>query len=901
MKKRDSVIILMILAALIAVTIFVSPVNRVSLDLESGNSGISAWEYMPEVDKLNRENGKNNWTSIEELSESMTVETDIFWLRGKLPEGTSIYSPALLLEFDFPVEVFVEGQKIYSYGTMRDVDRVLSFHHIIPIKNEYKQKMIYFRYPAREGLTIKELRHLTAWDMVSESEETRELANRQIVPLFLCAMGVFIGLCLIAIAAFQKIKKGAEAGLLAYSGGFVFLTSVNIINSLYAVSSAWNQPVFTFYLDYTSYYLIPFAAGSFMVALLKTCPEAQMKTINKVFPLFLVSVLLLSRIQGFDISKSDFVFNTTFLIYAVIMVYLLLKELRRGNKDLKIIIIGLIIIGITGVVDILALLNVTEHSAGITHIGIFVLSLCMVGFFAFRYERLYNDVRAANIQLVKSKEIIEEVNKDLDRKVVEKTSAIRNLFDNAEQGFLSFKKDLIVEGEYSLKCREIFGDDINGRSLPELIGDRDSDQEEYIYSLLKSIFDPKDGARREVYLSLLPMEMSISDKLISLDYKMLDKHVEGSELTCMVILTDITEKKFLEMSLKHEQSILKMCVAIVANHMDFVNVVADYRDFCDNRIAEIMDKDTGIEDKYAELFRIVHTFKGTFAYFEMQNIANKLHDFETKIHNFSKACLGLGGLEILISGNKPWDWLNEDFIVLREVLGERYMKLDKLVVAEESKLKEIENEMLSSFEGAEGLRLVKEIRKLRYRSLKEMLGHYPGYCARLSERQEKQIKEFEIQGSDIAVDPDVYSELSKSMVHIFRNLIDHGIEPAEVRINNGKSEQGNITCSIDVEGDKVEIIAADDGAGIDVETIREAVVQKGFISLEEAVAKSEAEILQMIFADGFTTASEATELSGRGVGLSTVKAEIVRLKGSIEVKTEKGIGTSFYITVPILN
>lgn len=901
MNKRDSLIVLMILTALIAVTIFLSPVNRRPLELKSGNSGISAWEYMPEVDKLDIENGKGVWTSIGELQGSMIVETDIFWLRGKLPEGASIYSPALFLEFDFPVEVFVEDQKIYSYGTMRDVDRVLSFQHIIPIKDEYKGKMIYFRYPAREGLTIKELRHLTAWDMVSESEETRALADRQIVPLFLCAMGVFVGLCLIAIAAFQKLNKGTEADLLAYSGAFVFLTSINIINSLYAVSSAWNQPVSTFYLAYISYYLIPFAAGSFMVALLKTGPKAQMNTINKVFPLFLASVLLLSRIQGFDISKSDFVINTIFLTYAVLMVYLLLKELRGGNKDLKIIIIGLIFIGITGVFDILALLSVTEHSKGITHIGIFVLSLCMVGFFAFRYERLYNDVRAANTQLVKSKEIIEEVNKDLDRKVVEKTSAIRNLFDNAEQGFLSFKGDLKVESEYSFKCREIFGDDIGGQGLPELISDRDSDQEEYIYSLLKSIFDPKDEARREVYLSLLPREMAISDKLISLDYKMIDKHVEGSELTCMVILTDITEKKFLEMSLNHEQSILKMCVAIVANHMDFVNVVTDYRDFCDNRIAEIINKEDEVENKYAELFRIVHTFKGTFSYFEMQNITNKLHDFEIKIYNFSKACLGLGGFEILISGNKPWDWLKEDFDILREVLGERYLKLDKLVVAEESKLKEIENGILSSFTGAEALELVKEIRKLRYRSLKDMLGHYPGYCTRLSERQEKLLKEFEIQGSDIAVDTDIYSELSKSMVHIFRNLIDHGIETAEERINNGKAEQGNITCSIEVKGDKIEIIASDDGAGIDIEETREVAVKKGFISPEEAAATYEADILQLIFADGFTTVSEVTELSGRGVGLSAVKAEVVRLKGNIEVKTEKGIGTSFHISVPIIN
>ena len=908
MNKRNWVIILPILAALIAFTLFISPINRISLDLESGNSGIGAWEYMPWEDKLNdkltldfnsMESSKGVWTSIGNLQRSFVVDSDMFWLRGKLPEETSVYSPALFLEFDFPVEVFVEGQRIYSYGTMRDVDRVLSFQHIIPIHDKYKGKMIYFRYPARKGLGLKELKHLTAWDMVSVNEKTKALADSETLPLILCAMGVFIGLCLIIMAFFQRLGKGNEACLLAHGGGFVFLTSFNIINSLYVVSAALNKPVSTFYLDYLSYYLIPFAAGSFMAALLKAGPKTQMKAISKVFPLFLAAVLLLSRIQGFDISRSDYAFNTIFLIYSIFMVYLLLKELKGGNKDLRIIIIGLIIIGFTGVLDILALLNITDPQRGITHIGIFALSLCMVCFFALRYVRLYDDVRSANIQLARSKETIEGINKDLDRKVIEKTSAIRSLFDNAEQGFLSIKEDLKVESEYSFKCCEIFGCDISCKSLPKLIGGEDTEQEEYINTLLQKVFMLKDEAKREVYLSLLPKELAIGDKLINIGYKMLDSHTEASELACMLILTDITDKNLLEMKLEHEQSILKMCVKVVTNHNDFVDVVIDYRDFCENRIAKIVNYGAEVENRYAELFRVVHTFKGTFAYFEMQNIANKLHDFETKIYNLSTEGQGHEDLAGLFHDNRPEEWLKEDFAILGDVLGKRYLKLDKLVVAEESKLKEIENRILASFTGSESVTLVKDIRKLRYRSIKDMLGHYPGYCIRISERLKKPLKEFEIQGSEIEVDPEIYMELSKVMIHIFRNMVDHGIEPPEERIRKGKSELGNIKCSILAKEDRIEIFAGDDGAGIDIERVKTIAVEKGLIAPEEAASTSCEEILQLLFTDGFTTVNEITELSGRGVGLAAVKGEVMRLKGSIEVKTKKGIGTSFHITVPI--
>jgi len=907
MSRKDWSAVLLILAVLIGVTVFISPVNRIDLERGPGNSGITDWEYMPgedgpgEVPSIYFESveGGEGWTAVEELPGAMAA-ADIFWLRGKLPEETSVYSPALFLEFDFPVEVFIDGRRVYSYGTIEEVDKVLPFQHIIPIIDQYRGKLIYFRYPAKRGLTAGELRHLTAWDMVSESEKTTELESRQLVPLFLCAMGVFVGACLMAVAVPQKLSKRSEAGLLANAGGFVALTSINIINSLYTVSLALGQPVITFYMDYISYFLIPYSAGSFLVSLLETAPKAQMRIINRIFLLFLASVLMLSRLPGFDISRSDYVFNTMFLTYSIFMMTRLFKEFRSGNKDVKVIIAGLMFSGLTGVIDILSLLNIASLSGGVSHIGIFALSLCMVAFFALRYQRLFDDLRAVNTQLVRSKEIIEDINRDLDRKVAEKTAAIRSLFDNAEQGFLSFGADLSVEGEYSFKCRKIFGRDISGRSMPDLLSGGDGEQKEYVRAVLGSVFDSEDSTKRAAYLSLLPEELSISGRLVSLDFKMIERNNEGSGPACMVILTDITEKKCLETRLEREQSILKMCVAVVANHTDFVNTVTDYFDFCNGRIAEILDSPLPVEGKYTELFRLVHTFKGTFAYFEMKNIAGRLHELETEIYGLGQEGLGLEPLRNLLSVNKPGDWLKEDFDILRNVLGERYLKLDKLVVAEESRLKEIESGLLSAFAGDKALKLVKDIRRLRYRSLKDMLGHYPGYCLRLAERLEKHIEEFEIQGPDIEVNPDVYSELCKSMVHIFRNLADHGIESPGERIHSGKPETGSITCSIGLNGGRIEIIAADDGAGINTEETREIAVTKGLIAAEEAAAASEGEILQLLFTDGFTTVREVTELSGRGVGLSAVKSEVMRLKGSIEVRSSKGIGTSYHISVPLL-
>ncbi|HYE81577.1 MAG TPA: ATP-binding protein [Clostridia bacterium] len=909
MKKRDSGAVLLIFAALIAVTLFVSPVNRSPLDKESGSSGIEVWEYLPSEYRLSEETSmgfesirsSNAWTSLDSLEENSTVGAEVFWLRGRLPEKFSIYSPTLFLEFDFPVEVYVDGSLIYSFGKLADRDRVLPFPHMVPISDGHKGKMVYFKYPAKEGLTVKELRHLTAWDTVVGSEKAKELSNHEIAPMIMSIIGVFIGVCFILIAILIGRRQREEAQLIAFAGLFDSLISISILNYLYVVRAYLNQPVLVFYTDYISYILIPYAAGSFLVRLLKSRAKAQMNIINSVFPLYLAFVILMSRIPGFDISRADYAYGTCLLAYSVYMVYLLVKELGDGQKDLRIMTVGLVIAGATGVIDVLQQLNVFDFPGVVSCYGIFILTICVVCYFGLRFFHLYDDVKAANIQLTKSKEIIEEINRDLDRKVIEKTSAIRSLFDNAEQGFLSFKEDLTVGDEYSFKCSEIFGGDISGQRLPKLIGGGSREQEHFVGTLLQKVFSLQDEGRREVYLSLLPTELNINEKLVNIAYKLIVRGTEASELICMVILTDVTEKHLLEMKLAQEQSIFKMSVKVVANHNDFVNAVRDYKNFCSNRVNEIINSDMDIENKYAELFREIHTFKGTFAQFEMQHITKRLHDFETIIDHYRRVRHGIKDLEGLFVTNKPEEWLERDYDILRGVLGERYLKFDKLVVIEESRLKEIEAGILASFSGSEGLALVKEIRKLRYRFLKDMLGHYPEYCMRLSERLKKPINNFKIQGSDIAVDSEIYSGLSKAMVHVFRNMVDHGIETAEERTRCGKPELGNISCSIKVDGGNIEITVCDDGAGIDIENIRRIAEEKQLMTLETAAAASEAEMLQMLFANGFTTAENVSELSGRGIGLPAVKAEVELLSGSIKVETKKGQGTSFCITVPVIS
>lgn len=140
-------------------------------------------------------------------------------------------------------------------------------------------------------------------------------------------------------------------------------------------------------------------------------------------------------------------------------------------------------------------------------------------------------------------------------------------------------------------------------------------------------------------------------------------------------------------------------------------------------------------------------------------------------------------------------------------------------------------------------------------------------------------------------------ELTDPLMHIIRNALDHGIEPAAERARVGKPPVGRITLTAYQQGNSVVIDVRDDGRGIDAVKIREVAISRGLIGPDENVDPTRA--YELMFTPGFSTASEVSEISGRGVGLDVVKRNIQELKGNIEVISTPGEGTTFRIMLPI--
>jgi two-component system, chemotaxis family, sensor kinase CheA len=157
---------------------------------------------------------------------------------------------------------------------------------------------------------------------------------------------------------------------------------------------------------------------------------------------------------------------------------------------------------------------------------------------------------------------------------------------------------------------------------------------------------------------------------------------------------------------------------------------------------------------------------------------------------------------------------------------------------------------------------------------------------------------FTVTGADERVDRGLLERLLDPLVHLVRNAVDHGLEPVARRRELGKPEEGSIRLGIARDSESLVITVEDDGRGIDGETIRQAAVEKGLYSTQEAAALDRLALLDLLTRPAFTTRREVTEVSGRGVGLDVVRAAVESLGGHLEIESEKGRGSRFALVIP---
>ena len=194
--------------------------------------------------------------------------------------------------------------------------------------------------------------------------------------------------------------------------------------------------------------------------------------------------------------------------------------------------------------------------------------------------------------------------------------------------------------------------------------------------------------------------------------------------------------------------------------------------------------------------------------------------------------------------------------------------------------------------------LQEKVMQTRMQPISNVFSKFPRIIRELAKKLGKEI-DLSLEGSEVELDKSIIEALGDPLTHLVRNAADHGLEAPEEREKIGKPRTGNIIMKAYHEGGYVNIDVIDDGAGINVERIKEKAIEKGIINKNDTANMGEQEILQLLFKPGFSTAEKVTDVSGRGVGMDVVKTNIEKLGGTIEIFTAASQGTTFRLLLPL--
>ncbi|MDD2761228.1 MAG: chemotaxis protein CheA [Methylomonas sp.] len=190
------------------------------------------------------------------------------------------------------------------------------------------------------------------------------------------------------------------------------------------------------------------------------------------------------------------------------------------------------------------------------------------------------------------------------------------------------------------------------------------------------------------------------------------------------------------------------------------------------------------------------------------------------------------------------------------------------------------------------------VMKTRMQPIKKVFGRFPRVVRDLARSLKKEIR-LELVGEETDLDKNLVEALADPLVHLVRNAVDHGIEPPDERVANGKPREGVVILKASQEGDHIQLSIQDDGKGMNPDILRAKVVEKGLMDEETAARLDDKECYNLIFMPGFSTKTEISDVSGRGVGMDVVKTRIAQMNGVVEVDSAEGKGSNIIIKVPL--
>lgn len=502
-----------------------------------------------------------------------------------------------------------------------------------------------------------------------------------------------------------------------------------------------------------------------------------------------------------------------------------------------------------------------------------------------------------NLMVIKIQEYhekLKEYNKNLEQKVLERTEKLRQannfiktMLDSLAQGLVVFNR----EGQ----CLELFT-----KASENLLGENPSHKD--LATLLKV---PDNNMFKEwvinLYDEMIPFEslLELGPKSIksSVNFKDRDfKHItleffpmrnDQEKIDNIVLVaTDKTKEFRAAKEIEEQKNYVKLVNKVIKDKNNFLRFISLFTESLKNE-ANLYEQNH--IQKKNNFMRLLHSMKGSAAFYSMHEIVESLHQFETDVSQGQ-----LDRDQVMRTTEDILKKLNITMNKLKDFIGDKPLQIVEM--------REDDIRSFLKILSQRDAKTAKEFSNLFLEvPVKSYIMQYKDLIQEIASKLGKNIHPLKIQNGDLKVDMNYFRSFFDSCIHLFRNAVDHAIEKPEIRLSAGKEQVGNITVSFDIidSGDDFLLLfnVYDDGAGIDPDRIRKKLAELNYP--EEVIGKSDREIIYHIFDPSFSTAENITDLSGRGIGLFDIKENLEKLGGSIDLESKVGKGTIFSFTIPL--
>lgn len=513
------------------------------------------------------------------------------------------------------------------------------------------------------------------------------------------------------------------------------------------------------------------------------------------------------------------------------------------------------------------------------------------------YEQLESNLNHAQRSLEISGIELEERN----RLLRQENKKVSSLLNNMRQAVFAVKQDGTVVAPVSKHSFDLFGEEIVGKNLFDLLY-KDFDKNSEMFSLLKSAFISVFG-ENELQWSLMEDQfpetiqanLNNSERILKVSTRpMWDEHENLEKI--MYLIEDITEWTELNKKLEIQHSlnvkrteVLQEMISLSREKID--DTIKKISIFC-RELDQLVQKLSVIDsENYSKIYSILHTIKGNSRILGLKNLATSAHETESHLtklksvieisehQRFIKTSLRNFFDECTVYIDIYNDFFNTNFIPQNHLFAKDLF---------EKKLLELKE------------RIPQDV----YFELKNFLTYNASQKNKLetflndiviatASKFNKKIQ-LNFISDDFSLDEDIYSILENSLLHLVQNAIDHGIEDEKSRKELNKKIEGKIDVIIKQLPNEIEITIKDDGSGIDQNKLLKVASEKGILTNDA----NNDEILNLIFKPGITTKDNVSEISGRGMGLDGVLNQINQVKGRIKVASQPSVGTQIKLEIP---